>query len=138
MRAEGVGNIREWLNMRYAGTKSNANMEWVDLWNAASELDFMLTGDPATDLQVLATSDGAEIRLRRLAAYAHYLRTGDLTSATHFLAIEPPGTNTDVAPAWMVSEANNYSKIEHQRAERVNPKGKGRKGDGKNAEKGEK
>ena len=26
MRAEGVGNIREWLNMRYAGTKSNSNL----------------------------------------------------------------------------------------------------------------
>ena len=142
MRAEAAANIREWLDRRFQGPKNNDNPSWVDLWNAASEIDFRLEqAIPGTEMMVLATDDGLEIKLRRLAAHAHLTRTGDLNSATHLLAIKPPGTNTDVAPSWLLTEATTFSKSEHQRAERVSKppkgKGKGKKG-GKGKGKGDK
>ncbi len=133
--------MREWLSGRYKGERSQKNPEWTDLWNAASEVDFTLLRNKGYEAAVLASDDGLEMKLRRLASYAHLVRTGDLQSATMFLAIKPPGAETDVAPTWLVNEATLYSKAEHQRGERVRqskPKGKGKKGKGKGKGKGEK
>ncbi len=140
-RAEGVSNMREWLSGRYKGERSQKNPEWTDLWNAASEVDFTLLRNKGYEAAILASDDGLEMKLRRLASYAHLVRTGDLQSATMFLAIKPPGAETDVAPTWLANEATLYSKAEHQRSERVRqskPKGKGKKGKGKGKGKGEK
>ena len=46
-------------------------------------------------------------------------------------AIVAPGSNTDIAPAWLVSESTLFSKSEWQRRERVWAENKRRKGDGK-------
>ena len=110
------------------------------MWNAASEVDFTLLRNKGYEAAILASDDGLEMKLRRLASYAHLVRTGDLQSATMFLAIKLPGAETDVAPTWLVNEATLYSKAEHQRGERVRqskPKGKGKKGKGKGKGKGE-
>ena len=137
-RAEGVNNMREWLSQRYKGDRSPKNAEWTDLWNAACEIDFALIRNRGNEAAMLASDDGLEIKLRRLASYAHMVRTGDLQCATMFLAIQPPGAETDVAPSWLLDDATLYSKKEHQRSERVaknkskgKGKGKGKQGKGK-------
>ena len=78
-------------------------------------------------MALLASDDGLEMKLRELASYVHFWRTGDLTSSTNMLAVKPPGTETDVAPAWLVDESTSFSKAEFQRSQRVKKgKGKGR------------
>ena len=119
MRSEGVGNIREWISGRYKGNKSHRNTEWVMLWNAASKIDFKVDGAGKASQSVLANDDAIEIDLRTLASYVHVARTGDWTAGTHLLAIKPPGTETDVAPDWLLKEATAFSTVEHQRSERV-------------------
>ena len=61
MRATSASNVREWLTANYYGDKSMRNAEWVDFWNAATELDFALrqlpTGVPVS--QYLAGNDAA-------------------------------------------------------------------------------
>ena len=54
------------------------------------------------------------------------------------LAVKAPGSEVDIAPSWMVSEATTYSKGEYQRSERVKSLNKQKekgdrkgKGDGK-------
>jgi hypothetical protein len=37
----------------------------------------------------------------------------------HILAVAPPGSQVDIAPSWLVTEATAHSKAEHQRAERA-------------------
>ncbi len=132
IRSEGCANVREWLQSRYKGDKSNKNSEWTLLWNAASEVDFGIArAPPGQEAAYLVGSDGDEIRLRSLAAHVHFVRSGDVNSATHMLAIKPPGTSTDVAPEWLVESASKFSTHEYSRAQRVrsssaNPKGGGR------------
>ena len=83
-------------------------------------------------MKFLGTSDLMEISLRRLAAYMYESRSGDRTGALHMLGVSPPGSQTDVAPGWLVQSATAHSKAEHQRAERVAADAKRRgKGDGK-------
>ena len=69
-------------------------------------------------------SDSIEIVLRALAAFVYHKRTGDSDASRSMLAIRAPGALTDIAPAWLVSDASQYAKSESQRKER------GRKGDG--------
>jgi hypothetical protein len=59
------------------------------------------------------------MKLRELASCVHYWRTGDLSSSTNMLAVKPPGTETDVAPSWLVDESTNLSHAERQRQQRV-------------------
>jgi len=73
----------------------------------------------AERLALLATSDLLEIGMRRLASYVFEKRTGDARGASHMLALAAPGSATDIAPTWLVSEATLHSKSEHQRDERV-------------------
>ena len=127
LRAEGAASTRDWLNLRYQGEKNNKNDQWIDLWSAASEVDFALEQVPSgQEATFLAASDSMEIKLRRLAAHVHYARTGDLTAYTRMLALQPPGTSSDVAPKWMVEDATTYSKTEHQRDQRVKESERGR------------
>ncbi len=120
MRSEGVANIREWIAGRYAGDKSDKNPEWIDMWNTATEIDFAILRAPMGGVTaLLAADDGLEIKLRRLSAHVHMARTGDRNSATAMLAVKPPGSKTDVAPAWLLTESTAFSRQEHQREERV-------------------
>ena len=89
---------------------------------------------------MLGTDDGCEITLRRIAAYVHEKRTGDVDAANSMLAVKPAGSAVDIAPHWLVNEASTYSQSEFRRRERARqqagPKGGGGKGkgdkDGKN------
>ena len=119
-RSEGVATMREWLQQRFSGDKSNANPEWVHLWMIATQVDFNVAKAPGGDVMALLSSDdNLEIWLRELSSYVHYQRTGDLNSATRMLAFSPPGTNTDIGPAWLVQQATAYATTEHNRNERV-------------------
>ncbi len=139
MRAEGVNNAREWMNSYYSGEKKAQNPEWLELWNLASEVDFAVSKcTPESLVGFLASDDGIEIKMRRLAALVHLKRSGDMVSATRMLAIKPPGTAVDLAPTWLVEDATAYSKAEYQRSQRVKGgRGRGgRKGKGKGEEGG--
>ncbi len=93
---------------------------------------------PESIVGFLASDDGIEIKMRRLAALVHLKRSGDMVSATRMLAIKPPGTAVDLAPTWLVEDATAYSKAEYQRSQRVKGgRGRGgRKGKGKGEEAG--
>ena len=105
--------------MRHKGPKQGVT--WVDLWHAATAVDWRLAqaGDDKARSLLLATDDLVELHLRRLASHVHYSRTGDADAAQHMLAVSAPGSSTDVAPQWLVSESSTYSKSEFQRMERV-------------------
>lgn len=66
----------------------------------------------------LAASDTLEIQLRKLGAFIYLRRTKDKTGAARMLGVRAPGTNADIAPKWMLDDANLHSKVEHQRLER--------------------
>ncbi len=68
---------------------------------------------------MLSTEDYIEMALRRLSAWVCENRTGDRSGAKAMLAFAAPGGNTDIAPTWLVKEAAEHSKMEHQRSERV-------------------
>ena len=88
----------------------------------------------------LMKDDLVEMALRRLASYVYGTRTGDWGGANYMLAVKPPGSEVDIAPDWLTTDATTWSKSEHQRNERVKvaskskggKDGKGKKGkDGK-------
>ena len=66
----------------------------------------------------LATSDTLEIQLRKLGAFIYLRRTKDKTGANRILGVRAPGTNSDIAPKWLLDDANLHSKVEYQRQER--------------------
>ena len=118
-RAQGVSNAREWVSREFESMKNTD--AFIDFWHLATEVDFQLDqhhGEEAK-LAVLAGDDGMEMKLRRLAAKVHELRTGDRDAAMHMLAVSMPGRKSDLAPGWMVSDAQLHSKHNHQQAERV-------------------
>ena len=119
MRASGVANVREWIRQNYKGSESAPL--WTDLWHAATAIDYRLGNErtPQGVQTLLATDEHLELLLRRLAAYVYEKRSHDKTGAMHMLAIQAPGSEVDIAPSWMVSEATTHSKTEYQRAERV-------------------
>ena len=96
--------------------------------------------------EVLATDDLVEIHLRRLSSFVYGSRTGDWSGANFMLAVQPPGSEMDIALSWLVTGATTHSKSEFQRSERVTktnqfgghsstdkpPKGKGKGKDGPN------
>ncbi len=127
LRAEAAANAREWLSAHFKGSRACTNGEWTGLWNAATELDFFVDSLPADQvMQQLATSDMAEMHLRALASHVYQARTSDSTGAAMMLAVRPPGVESDIAPAWLISDVTQYSKAEHQRWQRVNQRGRGR------------
>ena len=119
-RAEGATNLREWINLRFQGDKSCRNPTWIHVWHSAAECDFAVARAGAdNEMALLANDDGLEMKLRELASYVHFWRTGDLASSTNMLAVKPPGTETDVAPSWLVNESTDLSQAELQRLQRV-------------------
>ena len=125
--------MREWLKQNYQGVKAASNPVWLDLLNAASEVDFAVAQCKGHSqiMAMLATSDSCEIKLRRIAAEEYMVNTGDTAGANEMLAIKPPGVAVHLAPTWLVADCTVYSKTEHQRAERVRsasvsrPRGRG-------------
>ena len=147
LRAQGAGNIREWLQMNFTGNKESS--QFTDLWHAATTVDFRIAeaeanGTPA--MSFLHRDDGCEIALRRMGAYVYEKRTGDRRGAQQMLAVATPGAQTDISPGWLVADATLHSKTEHQRDECVKadrktdyqPKGKGKDKAGKGKDKGKK
>ncbi|CAK0900846.1 unnamed protein product, partial [Prorocentrum cordatum] len=86
---------------------------WTDLWTAATNVDYLLGGcrTQSEVLTRLASDDALELHLRRLASYAYELRTKDKVGAAARLAVRPPGSSTDLAPTWLVTEATAHSKV---------------------------
>lgn len=73
----------------------------------------------------LATSDTLEIHLRKLGSFIYFRRTKDRAGAQRMLGVRAPGANADIAPKWMLDDANTFSKIEYQRTERGNKQSRG-------------
>ena len=130
-------SVRDWLQQYFQGNRRAS--QWVDLWAAATAVDLRLQQAEALAgwvgvQEVLMTDDLVEIHLRRLSSYVHGTRTGDWSGANFMLAMQAPGSEIDIAPTWLISDATAYSKSEHQRGERVGrsgksdaePRGKGR------------
>ena len=140
MRAEGCTSTRDLLSSRYSGSRSSP--VWTDLWTMATTVDFAVKDCDSEEslMRFLGTSDLMEISLRRLAAYMYESRSGDRTGALHMLGVSPPGSQTDVAPGWLVQAATAHSKAEHQRSERVAAQAKrlGKGDQGKPVKKGPK
>ena len=124
-RCEGQKSVREWLTAQYRGDRGSDQFQ--DLWQIVTLVDQSLGRERtvAGAFQTLATSDALATSLRRLAAYVHEARKGDREAARSMLAIRPPGSAKDLAPTWLVKDANEYSKTEAKIRERVN-RGRGR------------
>ena len=120
IRAEGVGSVRQWVNEQHAGLDAKSTTQFQDLFTAATIIDFELAGcKTESELMArLATSDTLEIHLRKLGAFIYFRRTKDKTGANRMLGIRAPGSGTDIAPKWMLDDANTHSKTEYQRLER--------------------
>ena len=141
LRAEGVTSCRSWLKDNYSGYKG-AGSQWVDLWTTAAQLD-MAIGGCRSDQEIqhiLNTDDRIEVGLRHLGAYMYESRTKDRTGAAMMRAVTTPGFGKDIIPSWLVQDATQHSKMEHQRNERVEQEMKRRnqssdkgKGKGKDA-----
>ena len=150
IRAEGVSSVRQWVNEQHPGTEQKNSVQYQDLFMAATIIDFEVA-DCKTEsmlMHKLATSDSLEIHLRKLGAFIYYRRTKDKTGANRMLGIRAPGTNSDIAPKWMLDDANTFAKTEYQRIERGQkmnkwegppPRadgGKGKRGGGKSGGRG--
>ena len=120
IRAEGVGSVRQWVNEQHAGLEAKSSSQFQDLFTAATIIDFELAGcrSESEVMAKLATSDTLEIHLRKLGAFIYFRRTKDKTGANRMLGVRAPGTNADIAPKWMLDDANTHSKTEYQRIER--------------------
>ena len=125
---QGATTCQEWLIFNYPDAK--ADHRWTDLWNSAVTIDMEL-GRAASQAErdaMLANGDLLEVHLRRLSAYVYERRTGDKKGAVRILARAPPGSNADIGPRWLIDEASQYTKLEHQRNTWVNgwqPRGRG-------------
>ena len=120
IRAEGVASVRQWVNEQHVGLEARNTSQFQDLFTAATIIDFELS-DCKTEASLmgkLAASDTLEIQLRKLGAFIYLRRTKDKTGAARMLGVRAPGTNADIAPKWMLDDANLHSKVEHQRLER--------------------
>ena len=115
IRAQGAKTTREWLLQNHGDRKTDPR--WTDLWTAAAGVDFLLA-DCKSDQErwdKLSTNDQLELHLRRLSAFMYECRTKDSKGALHMLAQAPPGSQIDIGPDWLITEATTHSKVEHQR-----------------------
>eukprot|EP00438_Fugacium_kawagutii_P019969 Skav222679 [mRNA] locus=scaffold1471:12611:14497:- [translate_table: standard] len=140
IRAEGVASVRQWVNEQHPGLEARNSTQFQDLFTAATIIDFELAScsTEADLMSRLAVSDTLEIQLRKLGSFIYFRRTKDKNGALRMLGIRAPGTNADIAPKWMLDDANLFSKAEYQRMERgqklnrlEHGGGGGQKGDGK-------
>ena len=122
IRSEGSASVRQWVNEQHPTIEHKQSAQYQDLFTAATIIDYELASckTEETLMHRLATSDTLEIQLRKLGAFIYLRRTKDKTGANRMLGIRAPGTNTDIAPKWMVDDANTFSKVEFQRQERGN------------------
>ena len=120
IRSEGAASVRQWLRENFTGYKGPSG-PWDELWSLAAQVDFALSNcqSDADMLRVLGTDDRVEIALRHLGAHFYESRTRDRAGAAQMRAFSSPGSARDIVPGWMVSEASAFSKVEHQRSERV-------------------
>ncbi len=120
IRSEGSASVRQWVNEQHPTTEQKQGVQYQDLFTAATIVDYELASCKTEEslMHRLATSDTLEIQLRKLGAFIYLRRTKDKTGANRMLGIRAPGTNTDIAPKWMVDDANTFSKVEFQRQER--------------------
>ena len=120
-RAAGATSIRNWLDRHYSGSRDDKSKTWVDLWNAATRVDFGVARHRGAQevSNFLANDDFMEIDLRRLASEEYMARTGDQVGANQMLAVKAPGIGVDLAPSWLVREVTDYRRNDHQRRERV-------------------
>ena len=132
IRAEGVSSVRQWVNEQHAGLEAKSTSQFQDLFTAATIIDFELAGCRSEGelMSRLATSDTLEIHLRKLGAFIYFRRTKDKTGASRMLGVRAPGTNADIAPKWMLDDANTHSKTEYQRLERGQKLGRLEQGGG--------
>ena len=131
-------SIRDFINSYFPMDKREGSDIYLELFKHAATVDFLVAKNRHSSLalmKALAEDDASEIGLRRISAYFFKKRTGDDRAANSMLAVKPPGAFDDVAPAWMVSQAQVYSQSEHKTAERVksfkssgHPKGAAPKG----------
>lgn len=148
IRAEGVSSVRQWVNEQHPGVEQKNTAQYQDLFMAATIIDFEVADcrNESMLMHKLASSDSLEIHLRKLGAFIYYRRTKDKTGANRMLGIRAPGTNSDIAPKWMLDDANTFAKTEYQRIERgqkmnkwPGPRtdgGKGKRGGGKSGGRG--
>lgn len=118
IRAEGVSSVRQWVNDQHPTLEAKQTAGYQDLFSAATIIDFELADckSEAAVMHKLATSDSLEIQLRKLGS--HVRRTKDKFGASRMLGVRAPGSQSDIAPKWLLDEANLYSKVEWQRTER--------------------
>ena len=90
IRAAGSRSVREWINLQFHGDRNGT--QFVDLWGIASDVDMRLGAfhNDADLMRHLASDDGKEIALRRLAAFIYEDRTHDKAGARAMLAVAPP------------------------------------------------
>ena len=120
IRAEGVSSVRQWVNEQHPSLEQKSTPQYQDLFMTATIVDFELAECRTEGMLMakLATSDALEIHLRRLGAFIYLRRTKDKTGANRILGIRAPGSNTNIAPKWLLDDANLHSKTEFQRLER--------------------
>ncbi len=104
-RSSGFSIARDWIQQLYAGAKDESGPKSTDLCNAATEGDFAVARrtSAAESNQLLVSSDGIEIKWRRMAAVEH----------------------RDLVGAYLVPEVMQFSMVEHQRQERGMMSGRG-------------
>ncbi len=122
IRAEGSASVRQWVNEQHPTIEQKQTPGYQDLYSAATIIDFELAEckTESAVMHKLATSDTLEIHLRKLASFVYYRRTKDKTGANRMLGVRAPGIGADIAPKWMLDDANAHSKVEFQRVERGN------------------
>ena len=120
IRAEGSASVRQWINEQHPSIEQKQTPGYQDLYSAATIIDFELAEckSESAVMHKLATSDTLEIHLRKLASFVYFRRTKDKTGANRMLGVRAPGIGADIAPKWMLDDANAHSKVEYQRVER--------------------
>ena len=120
LRSEGAASVRQWVNEQHPTLEMKQTAIYQDLFMAATIIDFELA-DCKTESAImhkLGTSDTLEIHLRKLGSFIYFRRTKDKAGANRMLGIRAPGAGSDIAPKWLLDDANAHSKLEWQRAER--------------------
>lgn len=132
IRAEGVASVRQWVNDQHPAMEQRQGAAYQDLFTAATIIDYELAGcqNESSLMHRLATSDTLEIQLRKLGSFIYLRRTKEKAGALRMLGIRAPGTMTDIAPKWMLDDANSFSKVEWQRTERGNKQSRSEPGSG--------
>ena len=122
IRAEGVASVRQWVNEQHPTLEQKQSPTYQDLFTTATIIDYELADcrSESSIMHKLATSDMLEIQLRKLGSFVYLRRTKDRAGAQRMLGVRAPGANADIAPKWMLDDANAFSKVEFQRVERGN------------------